>query len=180
MFYIGRRVLIFSLIIIFSLTLSGCKKSEDRAAEKAIEQTAEKHLSRQLGENVKVDIDQDQQKMAFTNKETGEYIQSSAQGDLSLPPEWPKEIKLYPHGKLITVMKADGMLHLGYQTEDGQPQVRKWYQQELDKLGWTVKSNIDMGDSWLAIYEKDGHQLNLVFGPNEDGSGNIITHQYNL
>ncbi len=163
---------------------SGCKKSEDRpadrAADKVAEKAVEKHISRQLGQDVQVDMDKANQKMTFTNKETGDYIQSSAQGGLKLPDEWPSEIKIYPHGKLVTVMKSNNILHLSWQTDDSQSQVRSWEKRELAKQGWQVKSDVDMGDSWLGVYEKDGHQLNLVFGPNDDGQGNILSYQYNL
>ncbi len=172
-----RKLFLLFVLVLSVVVLAGCKKSADKAAEKTAEQAVERAYKNQ-GQNVDVDIDTEQGEISFENKEQGLSIKTSEQGNLAVPAEWPKEVEIYPDGKLVAVVKNVGNIQLSVQTDDSLDKVKTWYDKLMRDTDWQQEMNMNMGDSWIASYKKDNYQLLFSAAPNEEGEGNIVSLNY--
>jgi len=163
-------------IIVSVIFLAGCfnkKSAVDNRIEKNIKQTYEER-----GENVDVNIDTEKGELTFENKDQGVLVKTSEQGDLELPDDWPKEVKVYPNGKLVAVVKNDEGMHITIKVDDGLDKIKKWYDEQMQKTDWQSEMNFNMGASWMSSYKKGNYQLVFNAGPSEEESGNMLTISY--
>ena len=169
-----NKILFSLLIVLLAIGLSGCKSPQEKATEKVIENAFE--VSDQG--KVDVDIDKGKQTIKFSDKEGGGSLQIDNNGNLDIPKEWPKEIKVYKKAKVISVLDNQGDLQFITQTNDNVDKIRQWYEKELVDNNWNKVTVMDMGDTWIGSYKKDKQQVNITITINEDGDGYIISHNY--
>ncbi len=171
--FMKRKKFLFIVLSLLLVVLVGCKRSSDKATEKTIE-----NVYKSQGENVDVSIDSRKGEVSFENKEQGISVKTSEQGNLEVPDEWPKEVEIYPGGKLVAVFKNEGNIQLTIQTNDSFDKVKAWYDKLMRETDWQQEMNINMGDSWIASYKKDNYQLLFSAAPNEEGEGNVVSINY--
>ncbi len=169
-----NKILFSLLIVLLAIGLSGCKSPQEKATEKVIENAFE---ASDQGK-VDVDIDKGKQTIKFSDKEGGGSLQIDNNGNLNVPKEWPKEIKVYKKAKVISVLDNQGDLQFITQTNDNVDKIRQWYEKELVDNNWNKVTVMDMGDTWIGSYKKDKQQVNITITTNEDGDGYIISHNY--
>ena len=174
---IKTSILIF--VAFFSLfALTGCKKTNDKVAEKVIQKAVKNSLGKDS--NVDVDINGNGKKVTVKNKETGEYVETSAKGDLEIPAEWPAEIKIYKPSKLVFVANNVGGIQLTFQTDDSLEKIKNWNIEQVKKSGWQEIMNMDVAGNWMGTYQKNDNQISFVAGANKNqgGKDNVITYNY--
>ncbi len=165
-----KGIFFVGLIIIVTVSLAGCKSTQDKLTEKALEVGGRG--------KVKVDIDSGQKKIKITNKEDNSSVQINNGGRLAVPGGWPDEAKIYPKAKIISVLNVPGSLQFIAQTNDNPEEIKSWYQAELTKTKWQVLNNFKMAGGWITVYKKDGQQLSISITNDEDGKGYNISHNY--
>ncbi len=167
----NKKTFLVALILLIGVSLAGCKSTNDKVTEKSIEVGSQGKLSAEVynqGKRVKV-----------TDKESGGSLEVDQDGSLGIPDIWPVEIGIYPQSKIISVFNNQDNVQFVAQTTEETDKLIKWYTDKIGQTDWKKLNSLNMGDSWLGSYKKGDYQLNIMIGPNEDGEGNIISHNYN-
>jgi len=165
-----KKILFTSLVVIVMVILTGCKSAQDRAAEKAVQVGSQGQMA--------ADINHKQQRVKFTNKTGDSSLELDNNGNLQAPQGWPKELEVYKGAKIISNLINHGNIQFIAKTNDSVSKVEIWYKKELLDDGWTSVSAMNMGDTWLGSYKKDGQQVSITISSNEDGEGYLIHHNY--
>ena len=58
--------------------------------------------------------------------------------DIKLPSDFPKEVPVYPKGKIVTASYEPDTAHIQQQVSDSPEKVLAWYKEELLKNGWKM------------------------------------------
>ena len=105
--------------------------------------------------NGRVDIEKDGEKVTVTSEE-GEF---TFEEEGELPDSFPSDFPVYPGAKLASSWVADGDntdgLSLIWETEDAVSKVSNYYENELEKAGWTLSITSKTEDSATFSFEKD-------------------------
>lgn len=139
-----------ALVLAFGalMALSGCKKIQEKLAEKAIENSTggDASLSSSSG-GMAVDDGKG-------NKAT--YGEAA-----KLPDNWPDDVPAYPGGKLATAMSAPQMTTGSFTTSDSAEKVIAFYKGKL--TAWKKVSELDQGPtSKILTVAKDKKQCTVM------------------
>ncbi len=167
----GKKIFLFALILLIGASLAGCKSAKDKAAEKAIETGSQGKLS--------AEVDNQGKRVKIVDKEGGGSLELDQSGNLDVPDAWPDEIGVYPQSKVISVFSNQDNIQFVAQTTEKIDKLIKWYTDKMAQTDWKKLNSLNMGDSWLGSYKKGDYQITFIIGVNEDGEGNIISHNYN-
>ena len=141
-------LIILAAVIVIAAILGGAfiKKAKDFVAGGI--------LSRFTGGLV--DVEKDGEKVTTTTEE-GEF--AFEEGG-NLPDSFPSDFPVYPDAKLASSWVADGDstdgLSIIWETEDSVSKVSNYYENELEKAGWTLSFTSNTEDSTTFAFEKDG------------------------
>lgn len=158
------------------LTLSGCGKAAEEAAEKALELSASAD-----GEEVDVEIDGESGTMTVASSEgdvtisadaeEGSFEMTNADGSVAaaagsaakIPDEFPSDVPVYPGLKLDAVVAMPGE---GYSISgtvpDSPEEVRKFYQSETSGKGWNETSSISQEELTSLSYEQGDRTMKVT------------------
>lgn len=161
-----KKILIFILLPIFALTLSGCKKVQEKVTEKAFEKS--------IGNKADIDIKKGGKEMTFKDKETGDTVSI---GQNKVPLDWPKDAPLYK-GEIVTSMQSGDGMSLNIKTKDDLSEIKNWYNNELKKFYWTEDSVIGIIGMWTGNYIKGDKSFSVMVTAADEGDGNIISLTY--
>lgn len=146
-------------LALLSTSTSGCKKIQERLAQKADEKTVETASSAQV----------DPQTGAGTVTLSGENGAVVAMGgaNAKVPDNWPKSVPTYPSGTLKGAMSASaapaaGKIHhtLTYETPDDATKVVQFYTENLK--GFSKTSELNLGGNMIVSFEGDGKVVALT------------------
>lgn len=159
-----KTLLIIIIVVIAVLIVLGIVGSIllRKAGEKIFEEAVE------YSSGNEVDINFDDGKMEFQDKETGATFATG-----QIPDNCPKEILIYPKADVMSafcgVMGPDNHAIMLF-SKDSQQEVSNYYKSELIKNGWQIKDNemLLMGMINLA-YIKNDMVLSIGLTPAEEG-----------
>ncbi len=161
-----KKILIFVLLPVFALALTGCKSIQEKAAEKAWERGA--------GNSMDIDIKEGGEQMTFKDKETGDKV---SVGQNKVPSDWPKDVPLYK-GEIVMSMQIGEGMSLNIKSDDDSTEIKEWYKKELIKLDWVEGSVIEAKEVWRGSFTKDGDVFSVTISSSEDDDGSIISLTY--
>lgn len=160
------------LLIVTLLTVTGCEKAQEAAAEKAIES--------QTGKEVSVDKDGDQ--MTITTDEG--TLTMDAPGAASIPAEFPKDITLPAGYELSNSMnmhlkeRGEDVLAISVRSDKSTDQVIAELKAGMAKSGWQNAFGSDNPMQSMLVFERKPEAV-MVFVGKEDGTGKtMVTYQY--
>lgn len=146
-------------LIGLGLITSGCKRIQERLAERA----ADKAVEAATGGTV----DAKTGSGTVTLKGEGGGVVAMGGDSVKLPDTWPAVIPAYPTGTLkgsmsLTGEAAHGKIHhsLTYETPDEPSQILAYYAANLK--GFTKTSELNLGGNVVASYEGDGKVVALT------------------
>lgn len=150
---------------------SGCNPFE-AAQEKAEEKAAEKMLESMGGEGVDVDLDDDGEKatIKIKNKDGGGDMMFG--DDVELPDDLNDSIMVYDNAKPVSVIRdlgGEDSAMITLKSEDSLEEVANWYADKYENEGWEQEQSVDVNGTKMLGYVKDGEQLLVTFGEEEEG-----------
>jgi len=155
-----KKFLLIGIIILVAVTLSGCKKAEEKAAETVLESAT--------GGQADVDIDNDSMKINTNggSLEVGEGV--------SLPDGFPSDVYVID-GTIISAMTlAEGESYsVSIRTSQTTAAVKEEYENEFRDEGWEITMDLAMGGGYSMSAEKDNRMV--LFGVSTDDDGTKVT-----
>jgi hypothetical protein len=94
----------------------------------------------------------------------------------AIPDDFPKTLRIYPGGRvtlggLQTLASGKHGWSLTVETPDPKERVLDFYVKNLP--GFTLASDIDLGDSDLSVWRSPAMDLNLLVGRGADGKTTV-------
>lgn len=149
------------------------EKVEQKVAEKATEAAVD-HIT-----GGKVDLNSKDGSLTFKDNETGNTVAWGA--DVKLPDDFPKELPVYPNAKIVAaaVDRSDANNASTYvlSVTDAPKVAVAWYETELKKAGWTVKTTMTMESLESRVFAKGEAQINVMSTPGDEGK-TIVNASY--
>jgi 3-dehydroquinate synthase class II len=148
---------------------AGCKKAEEKLAEKFVEKAMEE------GSGGKADIDISGDKITITSKEGGQggSFEFSGGKDLKLPADFPGDVPVYPDAAVISLLGMGGEnRQVTFQVGDKTAEVYAFYQKKLPAQGWEVVTDMKMTPAYSLVAKKGNRQTAVIIG--EDGEGSTV------
>ena len=161
---VKKLVVVASLLVLGG---TGCGKSP---SQYAAERVAEKAIEKQTGGQVKID----------TGNKTVKYDtnQATYQGgeNVQLPSEFPKDVYV-PEGKLVSaiVNKQNGLVTISLENPIKAQDLAKMVENKLKSDGWKIVTNMNFGDTYSYIAEKDTRQTSVMLGGNGNMTNTVIS-----
>ncbi len=154
-----KKVLKFTaLFLCLALVfVTGCQKSEKKAAEKAMEKAIEKDT----GKPAKVNIDKD--KVVVERK--GGKAEFAKEGSLNLPDNFPKDVYIYPGAKVVMSFSDKSGITVTLATDDNVSDVAAKYDKEMSKKGWSQESTVKMQQMQIFTYKKGNQNVTIQIMP---------------
>ncbi len=154
---------------------AGCNPFQS-AQEKASEKIAEKMLESMGGENMDIDLQEDGATVKIKDDQGGGEMFFGE--DVAIPDDITDVVLSYPGAIAISVIRDLGgstgaMVSL--KTKDEAKDVIGWYEKEYTSKDWTKTQTVSINDAEMRGFEKDGAQLLVTVGPNEEEGGSVIT-----
>jgi hypothetical protein len=157
-------VLIASVIV---ATNCGGKKAQERAVQKAIEDS----IKKQSGGKAKVDLSKGQ----ITIKDKQGEMTMTQGGGAQLPDGFPNDVPVYPGAAITMSAKQPKAFMVMLTSKDDKKKVADTYKSTLKAQGWEEGSSMDMGDVTSLEYKKEKEKRTLVIGISKDNAGSRIT-----
>jgi hypothetical protein len=135
------------LAAVFSLALAvGCGK----APEKAVEETAEKTLETQPGDDADVDVSEDG--MTVTSSDEDGTYTYQAGNEATIPDGFPADVYVYEGATVqMSSDSPDGFM-LAFETDAAFATVVDAYKAEMPAAGWTELTGTTMEGTQMLIY----------------------------
>jgi hypothetical protein len=156
--------LILALVLI--LVITACGKSRD---EKSLEKALEKKIEQSSGGKVKVDLSQEQIKI---KDQHGEATVSS-KGMAQLPGDFPKDVYVQPHTKILIAQTVDGGFHLLMESAESPESLINTYKGKMKADGWKETNAMTMGATGIFTYEKSNRRAMVTISQSEKGKTGI-------
>jgi hypothetical protein len=141
------------------------EKVEQKVAEKATEIAVDRVTGG------KVDLNSKDGSVTFKDNETGNTVAWGA--DVKLPDDFPKELPVYPDAKIVAaaVDRSDAGNASTYvlSVSDAPKVAVAWYETELKKAGWTVKTTLTTEGFESRVFAKGEAQINVMSVPGDEG-----------
>jgi len=160
-----RRAGIVALGVLLVLTLAGCGRIAEEAAEEVVQQTTG------------VNVEQDGEKVTIEG-EDGEQIEIGSGAEL--PDDFPSDVPVYKGADVVsTSTLSDGgakNFYISLQTTDAFEDVVEWYKSEMDSKGWEIEADVVTtaeGSSSAILGFKKG-EAETSFSIATDDSGNTV------
>lgn len=162
---------LFCLTILAQLTMVSCSR------EKTIETDKGKVTINEQGKKIDVKTEDgsltmtgDDQKGEIDIKtEEGETIHVSY-GKHKLPDDFPKDVPIYSPSEVAVsqVIDEEKSIMVTLSTKDEPSAIARFYKEKLPKNGWSIKSEMSMGDMVIVQGEKGEKVLNVTVNKNEE------------
>lgn len=154
---------------------AGCNPFQS-AQEKASEKIAEKMLESMGGENMDIDIKDDGASVTIKDEQGGGEMFFGE--NVEIPNDLTDVVISYPGAAPMSVIRDLGgskgaMVSL--KTNDDAKEIIVWYEKEYTDKNWTKTQTVSINDAEMRGFEKDGDQLLVTVGPNEEEGGSVIT-----
>lgn len=155
-----KKILIICLVILMLFSFVSCKKAVEKAVEGAAEKAFEDALEKNSDDDVKVEIDIDDDKMEIKTEDGSMIVDADG---VEWPDEAPDFIPVYK-GKLIAVTTMGGVINATTDeaTEDG----AKEYIEEFS--GWEEVSVMSVEGMISNTYSKDGYTVTIIWTESEN------------
>ncbi|MFN7974357.1 MAG: hypothetical protein U0166_18745 [Acidobacteriota bacterium] len=170
----GKNALVAAAALA-AATLLFCRFGE-KAKEKAAEKIAEKVLEKQGGGKVDIEnLGKDGQKISVTD----EKGQTAVFSGNAVPESFPKDVPVYPGatpGYGVTATGDKGATVAVLNTTDDPAKVLTFYQAELPKNGWEIKTTVDSkAEGGMLLATKDTRQATVMIGKGSDAGASTIS-----
>lgn len=149
------------LVVCLAVWLSGCSDDvEETLMEKQIE----------LATGGKADVDISRGQMTITSDSKDGEFKMIVGEDVALPKDFPKDVFVYPGGKLESAMQMPQGFSLGMLSKDNKKKIVDAYQDTMQSRGWKLQTTMMMDTQSIMMYEKDDRVVSIIVDDgNEDG-----------
>lgn len=146
------------LVLALLLVVTGCGKSSEIAAEKALEKAA--------GENAQVDIKKDGEVEIKTTEGT-----LNVGGNYEWPDRLPEDVPRLTEGKIISIMESEeedskGEVYVGL--DNVTVDAYEKYKAELTNSGWTIVASSKEESEFMIMATKGERNLAFIFTKSGD------------
>ncbi|OGG10310.1 hypothetical protein A2154_02625 [Candidatus Gottesmanbacteria bacterium RBG_16_43_7] len=167
----GKNTTIIIVVIVLLLLVAGgfamqklTQKTSEMVGQKVGEKVAESMIESAVGGKADVDVSSDGM--------TVKTDEGSFSTGTSLPPDWPKDVPVYP-GSTVTYSGTNNPQtgETGYSTvlttNDDSQKVGAYYTKELPAQGWLVTGTQNIADTTVISATKDDRTLSMAAATEE-------------
>lgn len=137
-------------------------------------ESAQEKISQKIGESVaegivgkatdgKVNLDADKGQMVFKDTKTGDMMAFGE--NVTLPPEFPKDIPMYAGVKVVGLTisaKAGTGTSVTMKSESTKEKIVTWYAGQMKSAGFTEESSMTAGNTDIRSYSKGSVKITLT------------------
>ncbi len=162
-----RRALGLVLVAVFLVATGGCRKIQEKMAEKAVEKAT--------GGQADIDSKTGQVKLRQKGPD-GKETEVQVGDKTTVPADFPKNVPVYPGGKLIaavSISQGEQGHMVTLTTSDSVSAVTDWYKKNL--TGFKIDGELNANDT--TILTMSNAELTVSVTAAHDASDNLTTVQ---
>ncbi len=153
---------------------AGCNPFQN-AQEKVSKKVAEKMLESISGGDVDVDLKDDGVSISLKDEQGGGEMFFGE--NVKIPNDLKDVIISYPGAvpkSVIRDMNGSKGAFVSLKTSDKVEKIIAWYEKEYTDKNWVKTQTISMNNTEMRAFEKDGDQLLVTVGPDEEDKDSAI------
>ncbi len=108
-------------------------------------------------------------------KEGDAKLGFGAAGSVKLPDDWPKDVAVKDGSTVATTMKMGGRMAVTFTWKGTAADAASWYQERLQKDGWTVESPMTAGPSTIVSAKKGKRECTAMLNEDKGSVSAMVT-----
>ena len=150
-------------LFVTMMPLAGCKRIQERMAQKAVEKALEESTGG------KVDIDGKGLSIKGADGKGTVAVGAGA----TLPKDFPKDVPIYPGAKVVVAIQSNDKDKTGYmvslESKDAPAKIAAYYKANLK--GFTQSVDMNTGDSYTLAMTKESTGTSMTMSAASSGTG---------